>query len=80
MRRGAVGMGAVLEDRRGRQVWTVLYRSGTSTCYADCRPGFRARYTAPQPWALTSIEEGEAIVHGYCDEHGSAVQLPEFNG
>jgi hypothetical protein len=48
----------------------VLYESGTGDIfYADCRPGFRARYTQRiSPWALTEYdEEGEAIVHGYCD-------------
>jgi hypothetical protein len=48
----------------------VLYESGTGEIfYADCRPGFRARYTQRiSPWALTEYdEEGEAIVHGYCD-------------
>jgi hypothetical protein len=52
------------------EVWTVLYESGTGDIfYADCRPGFRARYTQRiSPWALTEYdEEGEAIVHGYCD-------------
>ena len=37
--------------------------------YANCRPGFRARYTqCIGPWALTEYdEEGEAVIHGYCD-------------
>jgi hypothetical protein len=37
--------------------------------YANCRPGFRARYTQRiGPWALTEYdEEGEAVIHGYCD-------------
>jgi hypothetical protein len=51
-------------------VWTVLYESGTGDVfYANCRPGFRARYTQRiAPWALTEYdEEGEAVIHGYCD-------------
>jgi hypothetical protein len=48
----------------------VLYESGSGDLfYADCRPGFRARYIQTiAPWALTEYdEEGEAVIHGYCD-------------
>ena len=54
----------------GLEVWTVLYESGTGDIfYADCRPGFRARYTQRiSPWALTEYdEEGEAVIHGFAD-------------
>jgi len=52
----------------GLEVWTVLYESGSGDLfYADCRPGFRARYVQKiAPWALTEYdEEGEAVIHGY---------------
>src|SRR5918998_1447673 len=69
-RRGAVLHGRCWKLGEGLEVWTVLYESGTGEIfYADCRPGFRARYTQRiTPWALTEYDEdGEAIVHGYCD-------------
>src|SRR2546429_434496 len=69
-RRGAVLHGRCWKLGEGLEVWTVLYESETGDIfYADCRPGFRARYTQRiSPWALTEYdEEGEAIVHGYCD-------------
>jgi hypothetical protein len=70
LRRGAVLHGRCWKLGEGLEVWTVLYESGTGDIfYADCRPGFRARYTQRiSPWALTEYDEdGEAIVHGYCD-------------
>ena len=70
MRRGAVLHGRCWKLGEGLEVWTVLYESGTGDVfYANCRPGFRARYMQRiAPWALTEYdEEGEAIVHGYCD-------------
>jgi len=69
-RRGAVLHGRCWKLGEGLEVWTVLYESGTGDIfYADCRPGFRARYAQRiSPWALTEYdEEGEAVVHGYCD-------------
>src|SRR5918992_3278346 len=69
-RRGAVLHGRCWKLGEGLEVWTVLYESGTGEIfYADCRPGFRARYSQRvSPWALTEYDEdGEAIVHGYCD-------------
>ena len=69
-RRGAVLHGRCWKLGEGLEVWTVLYESGTGDVfYANCRPGFRARYMQRiSPWALTEYdEEGEAIVHGYCD-------------
>ncbi|MBA3712579.1 MAG: hypothetical protein H0W76_09030 [Pyrinomonadaceae bacterium] len=70
LRRGAVLHGRCWKLGEGLEVWTVLYESGTGDVfYADCRPGFRARYAQRiSPWALTEYDEdGEAIVHGYCD-------------
>lgn len=69
-RRGAVLHGRCWKLGEGLEIWTVLYESGTGEIfYADCRPGFRARYTQRvSPWALTEYDEdGEAVVHGYCD-------------
>ena len=69
-RRGAVLHGRCWKLGEGLEVWTVLYESGTGDVfYANCRPGFRARYMQRvAPWALTEYdEEGEAVVHGYCD-------------
>jgi hypothetical protein len=67
-RRGAVLHGRCWKLGEGLEVWTVLYESGSGDVfYADCRPGFRARYIQTiRPWALTEYdEEGEAVVHGY---------------
>src|SRR5947208_2559584 len=70
LRRGAVLHGRCWKLGDGLEVWTVLYESETGDVfYANCRPGFRARYTQRiGPWALTEYdEEGEAVIHGYCD-------------
>ena len=67
-RRGAVLHGRCWKLGEGLEVWTVLYESGSGDLfYADCRPGFRARYIQTiAPWALTEYdEEGEAVIHGY---------------
>jgi len=67
-RRGAVLHGRCWKLGEGLEVWTVLYESGSGDIfYADCRPGFRARYIQTiRPWALTEYdEEGEAVIHGY---------------
>jgi hypothetical protein len=75
-RRGAVLHGRCWKLGEGLEVWTVLYESGTGEIfYADCRPGFRARYMQRvSPWALTEYDEdGEAIVHGYCDGYETEV-------
>lgn len=69
LRHGAVLHGRCWKLGDGLEVWTVLYESETGDVfYADCRPGFRARFTQRiSPWALTEYdEEGEAVVHGYC--------------
>jgi hypothetical protein len=76
LRRGAVLHGRCWKLGEGLEVWTVLYESGTGDVfYANCRPGFRARYMQRiAPWALTEYdEEGEAVVHGYCDGTDSEV-------
>src|SRR5260370_38730511 len=45
LRRGAVLHGRCWKLGEGLEVWTVLYESGTGDVfYANCRPGFRARY------------------------------------
>ena len=64
-RRGAVLHGRCWKLGEGLEVWTVLYESGTGEVfYADCLPGFRARYTQRvSSWALTEYDEdGEVIV------------------
>jgi hypothetical protein len=69
-RRGGVLHGRCWKLGEGLEVWTVLYESGTGDVfYANCRPGFRARYSQRiAPWALTEYDEaGEAVIHGYCD-------------
>ena len=75
-RRGAVLHGRCWKLGEGLEVWTVLYESGSGDVfYADCRPGFRARYIQTiSPWALTEYdEEGEAVVHGYREGSDSEV-------
>lgn len=55
----------------GLEVWTVLYESETGEFFhADCRPGFRARFTQRvNPWIMTEFdEEGEALIHGYIED------------
>ena len=69
-RRGAVLHGRCWKLGDGLEVWTMLYETGAGeTSYADCRPAFRARYTQQiSPWALTEYDEdGEAVIHGFCD-------------
>jgi hypothetical protein len=75
-RRGAVLHGRCWKLGDGLEVWTVLYESGSGNVfYANCRPGFRARYMQRiSPWALTEYdEEGEAVIHGYCDGNDTEV-------
>jgi len=70
LRRGAVLHGRCWKLGEGLEVWTVLYESETGDVfYANCRPGFRARYRQRiAPWALTEYDqEGEAVIHGYWD-------------
>ena len=50
----------------GLEVWTILNELETGEIfYADCRPGFRARYTqAVGDWVLYEDEEGGTTVEG----------------
>ncbi len=76
LRHGAVLHGRCWKLGEGLEVWTVLYESDTGEVfYADCRPGFRARYTQRiTPWALTEYDEaGEAVVHGYIEKTDTEV-------
>jgi len=60
----------------GLEVWTVLYESETGEVfYADCRPGFRARFVQSiNPWVMTEFdEEGEALIHGYIEDSETEV-------
>lgn len=53
----------------GIEVWTVLFESPAGDFfYADCRPGFRAKFQQKiSPWTMTEFEEeGQVIIHGYC--------------
>jgi len=60
----------------GLEVWTTLYESKTGEVfYADCRPGFRARYTQNiNCWALHEDEkEGEAAVEGGIEDYAERI-------
>jgi hypothetical protein len=60
----------------GLEVWTVLYESETGEIIqADCRPGFRARFTQRlNPWIMTEFdEEGEALIHGFIEDTDTEV-------
>ncbi len=60
----------------GLEVWTILYESETGEVFfADCRPGFRARYTQNlSDWSLFETEaEGEAAIEGYTENYGVKV-------
>lgn len=55
----------------GLEVWTVLYQRETGEIfYADCRPGFRARFRQKiNPWIMTEFAEaGESLIHGYIQD------------
>lgn len=68
--------GRCLKFGKGLEVWTVLYESGTGEVfYADCRPGFRARYSQiVAPWFLTEYdEEGEAVIHGHIEDSDTEI-------
>jgi hypothetical protein len=69
-RRNGVLHGRCWKIGEGLEVWTMLYESAKGDVfYADCRPSFRARYLQTvSPWALTEYDEdGEAVIHGYCE-------------
>nr|MBA3599918.1 hypothetical protein [Acidobacteriota bacterium] len=60
----------------GLEVWTILYESETGEVFfADCRPGFRARYRQNlSDWCLFETEaEGEAAIEGYTENYGIKV-------
>ena len=60
----------------GLEVWTILYESEDGEIfYADCRPGFRAKYTQNlEIWSLYEDEsEGEAAVQGKIEDYSTSV-------
>lgn len=60
----------------GLEVWTVIYESQTGeSFYADCRPGFRARFKQKiNPWIMTEFDEqGEALIHGFIEDTDTEV-------
>jgi hypothetical protein len=62
----------------GLEVWTTLYESKTGEVfYADCRPGFRARYTQKiNSWTLYEDEqEGEATVEGGIENYAERISF-----
>jgi hypothetical protein len=69
-RKKGVLHGRCLKLGAGLEIWTVLYETvAGEVSYADCRPGFRARFSQKiSPWLLTETdEEGKAIVHGFIE-------------
>lgn len=70
-RTGGVLHGRCWRIGEGLEVWTVLYQTETGEVfYADCRPGFRARFRQRiSPWIMTEFAEaGEALIHGYIQD------------
>ena len=60
----------------GLEVWTILYEAADGeTFYADCRPGFRARYARNiENWSLyEDRKEGEAAVRGRLENSDAEV-------
>jgi len=60
----------------GLEVWTILYKAENGeTSYANCRPGFRARYTQTiENWSLyEDRKEGEAAIKGFIETNGAEV-------
>ncbi len=69
-RKSGVLHGRCLKLGEGLEIWNVFYESGTTgEVFANCRPGFRARYAQNiSPWILTEFdEEGEAVIHGFIE-------------
>ena len=67
-RKSGILHGRCLKLGEGLEVWSVLYESESGeVSYADCRPGFRAKYAQKvAPWIMTEIDkEGEAVIHGF---------------
>lgn len=70
-RKGGVLHGRCWRIGEGLEVWTVLYQTETGEVfYADCRPGFRARFRQRiNPWVMTEYDEaGEAMIHGFIED------------
>ena len=75
-RKSGILHGRCLKLGEGLEVWSVLYESENGEVfYADCRPGFRARYAQKiSPWVMTEIDkEGEAVIHGFVADTDSEV-------
>ena len=70
-RTGGVLHGRCWRIGEGLEVWTVLYQTETGEVfYADCRPGFRARFRQRiNLWTMTEFAEaGETLIHGYIED------------
>lgn len=70
LRRDGVLHGRCWRLGEGLEVWTVLYQNQTGEVfYADCRPGFRARFRHHiNPWIMTEFDKaGEAMIHGFIE-------------
>ena len=59
----------------GLEVWTILNETETGEVfYADCRPGFRARYTQTiRNWVLHETEGGETTVEGKINNYNDKI-------
>jgi hypothetical protein len=67
MRGGGVIHGRCWRIGGGLEVWAIHYESAIGEIsYADCRPGFRARFAQKiNSWSLFEDEEGEATLEGF---------------
>lgn len=75
-RTGGVLQGNCWRIGEGLEVWTVLYQTETGDVfYADCRPGFRARYRQRlKNWTMCEFAEvGEATIKGFIQDTGTEV-------
>lgn len=75
-RPGCVLYGHCWRIGAGLEVWTILYKAGDGEVfYADCRPGFRAKYTQNiESWSLyEDEEEGDAAIAGKIEDFTTAV-------
>lgn len=61
----------------GLEVWKIFYESETGEfLYADCRPGFRARFTQNvSDWLLYETVEGKTTVCGVIENHRDKVSF-----
>jgi hypothetical protein len=76
IRRDGVLHGRCWRIGEGLEVWTVLFQTDRGEVfYADCRPGFRARFSQPiNPWVMTELEAaGEAMIHGFIE--GTEIEI-----